>query len=313
MAVASPSSPEVAFRIVITHYNQLLRVLNLVPWTPPAVAGDGRRASVSAASDGGDAGAGDHSNTEDDDADDDEPSLVPPESLWPKETLCLSSSGGVGLFSVFTSLDDGVWYRSSAEVGEDGPARVPARLVVTEIPPPIKLVMPDLTVQEYRRLKRDPSFLVKTMRSCEGCFLVYAQVCASCCCLRRAACFRVCALRGRSRETCSLPFAWARWLWCDVGVRALLVCVVPQIASSLMAGNSLQFAVDEVMGKRARKAKHKQQYPFDNVEVCIPPSLLQRLLLCVSLSLSLSLSLSRSLSIVSLGVGVGVGVCVATR
>jgi hypothetical protein len=80
----------------------------------------------------------------------------------------------VGLFGVYTALDSSA---PSVRVAGDASERaVPSRLVVSEIPPSIRLTLPNLTVEEYKKLKRDSAFLLRTLRTCEGCFLVYAQV-----------------------------------------------------------------------------------------------------------------------------------------
>jgi hypothetical protein len=180
MSIASPSGAEVSFKIVITHYNQVLRVLGLLPHAPTSdsptatspsgalLAGGGDDSGDDGVGGGGGGGGGRGGGGGGSGA-------VAPASVWPREELALSTSGGVGLFGVFAALDATA---PSVRVGGDGgPGRtVPARLVVSEVPPAIRLILPNLSVEEFRKLKRDSAFLSRTLRTCEGCFLVYAQV-----------------------------------------------------------------------------------------------------------------------------------------
>ena len=183
MSISSPSGAEVAFRIIITHYNQVLRVIGLSPYNLSAASSSTTSsASAPPEGDGDEDGVGASLTPLDDNA------VVPSDSVWPNEALALSTSGGVGLFGVYTHLDPSAKWVKATDGGQGAGATsgssttklVPPRLVVSEIPPPIKLVLPNLTVEEYRKLKRDSAFLLRTLRTCEGCFLVYAQVCAAC-------------------------------------------------------------------------------------------------------------------------------------
>jgi hypothetical protein len=143
LALTSNTSSYVAYKTIIGHYNTVLRLLGLTPYKGSLDAlsqsrTTSRRSSPTAL---------------------DEPPTLPPESQWPDVTLAQSMSGGVGLFGVY-----GI-----------GKQRVPTT-VVTEIPTVIHVLEPNITADEFRRLKRDPGFQNKTTRMCEGCFLVYAQV-----------------------------------------------------------------------------------------------------------------------------------------
>jgi hypothetical protein len=141
--MTSNASSYVAYKTIIGHYNTVLKLLGLVPYKGSLDAlypsrTTSRRASPISF---------------------DETPGLPSESLWPDVTLAQSMSGGVGLFGVYGL----------------GKQRVPAN-IVTEIPTVIHVLEPNLSVEDFRRLKRDAGFQNKTTRMCEGCFLVYAQV-----------------------------------------------------------------------------------------------------------------------------------------
>lgn len=203
LTLAAPSSSLVMYKTIISHYNQVLRMLGLTPHTiepaatvvkpgsagieydrtspvgdydydgqesPLAVGRKGRRTARTIAT---------------------MPNAVPrasvPDvSVWPKERAALSAAGGVGLLAVFHELKVPAPYHPGPGVAKenplvpppDDPDSVPSRLVVSEIPPIIHALQPALSVEDYRRLKRDPGFQAKQVKTCEGCFLVYAQVTA---------------------------------------------------------------------------------------------------------------------------------------
>ena len=149
---------DVQYKTLVQHYEQLLLLLGLRP------VKDGH-AALSGAGDGGGSAAA-------------AGGTIPRESVWPPRSLVQSAAGGVGIFGLYP---DGSG-RAQAESG-GGPegegwgggsgARLPP---VGRIPPIIARAHPKLTPDDYRRYRRDPLFLYKTMTVCEDCFLVYAEV-----------------------------------------------------------------------------------------------------------------------------------------
>lgn len=57
-----------------------------------------------------------------------------------------------------------------------GPAVRSPKKIDLAIPPIIRKAHPTLTVSVYDKYRRDPLFLYKTIRLCEGCFLAYAEL-----------------------------------------------------------------------------------------------------------------------------------------
>jgi hypothetical protein len=196
--MTSNASSYVAYKTIIGHYNTVLKLLGLVPYKGSLDVSTPARSPTDTSSD--------------DEASDSQPvsrrrstqrarnrrkmsttlhgqefseGAVPQVCRWPPETVALSTAGGVGLFGVYTDLSPPTPYHrpTASEVAamqrassRKADKKVPGRLIVTEIPTVIHVLEPNLSVEDFRRLKRDAGFQNKTTRMCEGCFLVYAQV-----------------------------------------------------------------------------------------------------------------------------------------
>ena len=139
---------DVQYKTLVDHYEQLLLLLGLKPMKTPDAGGEGGGAVAA----------------------------VPRESVWPPKSLVQSAAGGVGISGLYPD-DSKRGGGSGSGGGGDGDGSRTSRLpTVGRIPPIIAKAHPKLSPADYRRYRRDPLFLYKTMTVCEDCFLVYATV-----------------------------------------------------------------------------------------------------------------------------------------
>jgi hypothetical protein len=80
---------------------------------------------------------------------------------WPPAPEVIAAAGGVGFGNLLSHQE-----RNKQE---------PRDINVT-LPPIIRKVHPKLTPAMYRKYRRDPLFMYKTVAVCEDCFLVYAEL-----------------------------------------------------------------------------------------------------------------------------------------
>lgn len=76
---------------------------------------------------------------------------------WPPEPMVVAAAGGVGFGCV-----------------KADPAHV--KDIDLIVPPVIRMAHPNLTAPVFRKFRRDPLFLYKTVAVCETCFLAYAEL-----------------------------------------------------------------------------------------------------------------------------------------
>lgn len=163
---------EVQYKTVVSHYEQLLLLLGLTPHVEEPKGSDDEHDGMGAGGAGGAEGKRKSRRRSHTAADEDEEDIeavtsrIPRESLWPSKKLVLSASGAVGLIGVYPE----------PQYHEDGRPKRVRPSVVKDIPPVIAHIHPKLSNDDYRRYRRDPLFLFKTVPVCEDCFLVFADV-----------------------------------------------------------------------------------------------------------------------------------------
>lgn len=80
---------------------------------------------------------------------------------WPPDPMVVAAAGGVGFGNIKVNKD-----RGKNEVKD----------VDITIPPIIRHIHPKLSLTVYKKYRRDPLFMYKTVVVCEDCFLVYAEL-----------------------------------------------------------------------------------------------------------------------------------------
>ena len=79
---------------------------------------------------------------------------------WPPDPTVLAAAGNVGLGNLLLSKDK----------------KKVLKEIDLVVPPMLRQAHPKLTVAAYRKYKRDPLFLYKTLDVCEDCFLFFAEL-----------------------------------------------------------------------------------------------------------------------------------------
>lgn len=104
-------------------------------------------------------------------------------NAWPDEASTWAFAADVGLYAAFNpywrhacAVACGAISANDADHDADLHAYRSAPALVSEIPPPLRLLHPRLTVSAYRRHKTDASFLARGAPVCEKCYLTYTRI-----------------------------------------------------------------------------------------------------------------------------------------
>lgn len=80
---------------------------------------------------------------------------------WPPDPQVVAAAGGVGFGNIIASQE-----RNKNE----------PRAIDINLPPIIRKIHPKLALPVYKKYRKDPLFMYKTVAVCEDCFLVYAEL-----------------------------------------------------------------------------------------------------------------------------------------
>ena len=92
-----------------------------------------------------------------------------PAKTWPPEERYIQAAGGIGFGKLSSQLEDDREVKDTKRVQEDS----------LKIPPIIRHIHPKLQTKAFQMYRNDTSFLSKTCKVCEDCYLAYAQLTSS--------------------------------------------------------------------------------------------------------------------------------------